>query len=84
MASCMEKDGTFLDGVMDLAFLEDGEWVVVDYKTDHLDGINSDTIVEGYMETQRHYVEDMRSAFGEEVRGYLVFLRHGRAVEVLP
>jgi ATP-dependent helicase/nuclease subunit A len=27
-------DGTFVEGVVDLAFLEDGTWTVVDYKTD--------------------------------------------------
>jgi ATP-dependent helicase/nuclease subunit A len=27
-------DGTLVEGVVDLAFEEDGRWVVVDYKTD--------------------------------------------------
>jgi ATP-dependent exoDNAse (exonuclease V) beta subunit len=27
-------DGTLVEGVVDLAFEEDGEWIVVDYKTD--------------------------------------------------
>ena len=28
------EDGTLVEGVVDLAFEEDGEWTVVDYKTD--------------------------------------------------
>ena len=28
------EDGTLVEGVVDLAFEEDGEWIVVDYKTD--------------------------------------------------
>jgi ATP-dependent helicase/nuclease subunit A len=27
-------DGTLVEGVVDLAFEENGEWIVVDYKTD--------------------------------------------------
>ena len=27
-------DGWLLDGVIDLAFVEDGAWIVVDFKTD--------------------------------------------------
>jgi ATP-dependent exoDNAse (exonuclease V) beta subunit len=29
-----ESDGTILDGVIDLAFLEGDVWIVVDFKTD--------------------------------------------------
>jgi ATP-dependent helicase/nuclease subunit A len=60
----------------------EGKLTVVDYKTDNLDQEGSDEVVAGYMETQRHYVRDMERVFGEEVRGYLVFLRHGRVMEV--
>ena len=28
------EDGTLLEGVVDLAFREGGEWVIVDFKTD--------------------------------------------------
>jgi len=31
-----EASGTLLQGVIDCAFLEDGEWVLVDYKTDRI------------------------------------------------
>jgi ATP-dependent exoDNAse (exonuclease V) beta subunit len=32
--SCLMPDGTLVEGVVDLAFEEDGEWRVVDFKTD--------------------------------------------------
>jgi ATP-dependent exoDNAse (exonuclease V) beta subunit len=32
--TCTMPDGTFVEGIVDLAFEEDGAWVVVDYKTD--------------------------------------------------
>jgi ATP-dependent exoDNAse (exonuclease V) beta subunit len=32
--TCVMPDGTLVEGVADLAFEEDGRWVVVDYKTD--------------------------------------------------
>ena len=30
-----DAEGTLVEGVVDLAFLEDGTWIVVDFKTDH-------------------------------------------------
>ncbi|MBI4477661.1 MAG: PD-(D/E)XK nuclease family protein, partial [Acidobacteria bacterium] len=30
-----DADGTLVEGIVDLAFLEDGEWTVVDFKTDY-------------------------------------------------
>ena len=32
--TCTMPDGTLVEGVVDLAFEEAGEWTVVDYKTD--------------------------------------------------
>ena len=31
----MQKDGTLIEGVLDLAFTEEGVTTVVDFKTDH-------------------------------------------------
>jgi ATP-dependent exoDNAse (exonuclease V) beta subunit len=31
----MQKDGTLIEGILDLAFEEDGQTTVVDFKTDH-------------------------------------------------
>ena len=31
----LQKDGTMIEGVLDLAFDEDGVTIVVDFKTDH-------------------------------------------------
>jgi ATP-dependent helicase/nuclease subunit A len=32
--TCMLPDGTMIEGIVDLAFEEQGGWTVVDYKTD--------------------------------------------------
>jgi ATP-dependent helicase/nuclease subunit A len=32
--TCTMPDGTLIEGIVDLAFEEAGEWIVVDYKTD--------------------------------------------------
>jgi ATP-dependent exoDNAse (exonuclease V) beta subunit len=32
--TCLMADGTLVEGTVDLAFHESGEWIVVDYKTD--------------------------------------------------
>lgn len=33
----MDEDGTLLQGVIDCAFMEMGRWIVLDYKTDHIE-----------------------------------------------
>ena len=37
----MDERGTLLQGVIDCAFLEDGAWVLVDYKTDRIEDENA-------------------------------------------
>ncbi len=60
------------------------EMAVVDYKTDVLDKPGSEAVVRDYGKTMEFYVRDMAAAFGKPVRGYLVFLRHSRFLEVSP
>lgn len=54
----------------------EGRLTVVDYKTDDLKEDTREDVIEAYMETQRHYIEDIGRLFGEPVRGHLAFLRH--------
>jgi ATP-dependent helicase/nuclease subunit A len=42
----MDEHGTILQGVIDCAFLEDGEWVLVDYKTDRI--ADEDAFIQRY------------------------------------
>ena len=46
------EDGETLDGALDLAFIEDGQWVIVDFKTDH----DPKTRVEQYRRQMAWYV----------------------------
>ncbi len=41
-------DGTLIEGVVDLAFEEAGQWVVVDYKTDRELSGAPDRSIDGY------------------------------------
>lgn len=54
----------------------EGRLTVVDYKTDRLKEDTRGDVIGAYMETQRHYIEDIGRLFGEPVRGHLAFLRH--------
>jgi hypothetical protein len=64
-------DGTMLEGVVDLAFEEDGRWIVVDYKTDR--EIASDGL-ERYRRQIAVYAEAIARATGLPVTGVLVRL----------
>jgi ATP-dependent exoDNAse (exonuclease V) beta subunit len=57
-------DGRLLDGVIDLAFREGGEWVVVDFKTD--DGL------ETYANQVRWYAYALAKLTGNRARACLL------------
>ena len=61
-------DGALIEGVIDLAFEEDGTWVVVDFKTD--------TEIEHHQHAYEHqigtYMEAVARSTGAEVRGVLL------------
>ncbi|MET0792565.1 MAG: 3'-5' exonuclease, partial [Polyangiaceae bacterium] len=60
-------DGSLAEGVIDLAYRTDSEWVVVDFKTDEV------VAAEGaYAEQLRLYVDAIRRATGEPARGVLL------------
>ncbi|HEX2670972.1 MAG TPA: UvrD-helicase domain-containing protein [Polyangiaceae bacterium] len=61
------SDGTIAEGVIDLAFHTESEWVVVDFKTDAV------VPTEGaYAEQLRLYVTALQRATGEAARGVLL------------
>ena len=66
--SLRETDGSLTEGVVDLAFLEDQAWVVVDFKTDRE--------VEGQLETYRRqvglYAAAIASATGQPASAVLM------------
>ncbi|MDD2429678.1 MAG: UvrD-helicase domain-containing protein [Eubacteriales bacterium] len=68
-----------LQGVMDLAFKEDGAWVLVDYKTDR----ETASILPKYRDQMRWYMRALRALTGESVKeAWLYALRSGTAVKV--
>jgi ATP-dependent helicase/nuclease subunit A len=64
--------GEFLNAIVDLAFLEGDEWVVVDYKTDQ----KKSSCLEKYKEQLGYYGELLRTFTNKPVKeSYLYFLR---------
>ena len=61
---------------------ENGSLIVADYKTDSFDGSSSEEVVNSYLEKQRYYLKDIAGIFGEEPRGYLIFLREKTVVSI--
>ncbi|MBD3277514.1 MAG: hypothetical protein GF388_04365 [Candidatus Aegiribacteria sp.] len=61
---------------------ENGNLIVADYKTDAFAGSSSEEVVNSYLEKQRYYLKDIAGIFGEEPRGYLIFLREKTVVSI--
>jgi ATP-dependent exoDNAse (exonuclease V) beta subunit len=64
------EDGRLAEGVVDLAFREDGEWTVVDFKTDR-DLVSHRA---SYQAQVRIYAAAVAAATGEAARGALLVL----------
>ncbi len=62
----MDERGTILQGVIDCAFLEDGEWVLVDYKTDRI--TDEDAFVRRYEEQIEWYARALEKITGMKVK----------------
>ena len=69
------SSGQFLNAIVDLAFLEGDEWVVVDYKTDR----DMEKQKEKYREQLGYYGELLTQFTGRKVKEtYLHFLKHDK------
>ena len=62
------EDGETLDGALDLAFFEDGQWVVVDFKTDK----DPSTRLEQYRRQMAWYVHALSETTQEPAYGVLL------------
>ncbi len=68
------EPGTYLNAVIDLAFLEGDEWVLVDYKTDQ----DMDKEKEKYQKQLGYYRELLQKYTGRKVKeSFLYFVRRG-------
>jgi ATP-dependent exoDNAse (exonuclease V) beta subunit len=65
-----QPDGTLLEGVVDLAFEEDGAWVVADFKTDR----EIEDRLDDYRRQVSLYTAAVAAATGQPARGVLVRL----------
>ena len=73
------EDGSYLNAIIDLAFLEDEEWVIVDYKTDQ----NPEILREKYQKQLGLYAKLLKDLTNRKVKGkYLYFLRSGQAERI--
>ena len=69
-----------IQGVIDLCFLENGQWVLADYKTDHASG---DELLARYSLQLSWYSRALALITGIPVKETLVFsLREGKAYPV--
>ncbi len=71
---------TILRGVVDLAFREEDGWVLVDYKTDRLDGRSAEKAARGYAGQMRLYQEAWERCTGETVKEALLYFTATGAV----
>ena len=72
-----EKD--FLNAVLDLVFLEEGKWVIVDYKTDR----DPNKLAEKYGKQLKHYAKLLGQTTPYPVKeAHLLFIRENRAKAV--
>ena len=62
----MDERGTILQGVIDCAFLEDGEWVLVDYKTDRI--VDEEAFIQRYREQLEWYARALEKITGMPVK----------------
>jgi ATP-dependent helicase/nuclease subunit A len=70
-----------LQGVLDACFVEDGEWAIVDYKTDHVrPGESAEQAAQKHAEQLRLYAVALESLTGQRVRELVVVLLSHRAV----
>jgi len=64
-------DGSLVQGVLDLCFLEDGAWVLLDYKTNRVE--KADDLLPVYAEQLRWYARALRELTGTPVREALLY-----------
>ena len=77
----MDERGTILQGVIDCAFLEDGAWVLVDYKTDRI--ADEDAFIQRYQGQIDWYAKVLERITGLPVKvRYLYSISLGKEYEL--
>ena len=77
----MDERGAILQGVIDCAFMEDGAWVLVDYKTDRIS--DEEAFVRRYREQIEWYARALERITGLRVKArYLYSIGKGKEFEL--
>nr|MBR4280248.1 helicase-exonuclease AddAB subunit AddA [Clostridia bacterium] len=77
----MDDRGTILQGVIDCAFIEDGAWVLVDYKTDRIG--DEEAFIQRYREQIEWYARALERITGLKVKErYLYSISLGKEFEL--
>jgi ATP-dependent exoDNAse (exonuclease V) beta subunit len=75
-----KREEYFLNAVLDLVFLEEGKWVIVDYKTDR----DPNKLAEKYGKQLKHYTKLLEQTTPYPVKeAHLIFIRENRTQTVL-
>jgi ATP-dependent helicase/nuclease subunit A len=77
------KDKVLLQGIVDLAILEDDGITVVDFKTDRVTADSQAMVAEGYFPQVRAYSRALEEIYDRPVKqALLYFFRSGQFIEV--
>ena len=77
------SDGTLLQGMIDLCYLKDEMWTIVDYKTDRF-GLEDEQVISRHAGQLRLYGQAMQTAYpGQGIRLLVYLFAQKRFVEVL-
>ncbi|MGI6153964.1 MAG: UvrD-helicase domain-containing protein [Christensenellaceae bacterium] len=77
------REQMLVQGILDLAFMENGKWVLVDYKTDRVSEESMERAAEGYRVQLSLYAKALLDITGIPVmQKYIYFMRIGAAVEL--
>jgi ATP-dependent helicase/nuclease subunit A len=78
-------DGGVESGIIDALYLQEGQWTIVEFKTDRVtDDVEFDQLLseEDYLAQARRYVAAVESLLGEHPRCLLCMLNYGERVEL--
>lgn len=72
-----------VQGVVDMCFIEDGAWVIIDYKTDRIDAASADAAAQKYTVQLDLYAKALTAITGMPVKERnIYFLETGQAVSL--
>ena len=80
-ANGKERQSRGFEGMVDLAFREEGSWVIVDYKTDLARDLNVDSQLEAYRQQVDLYADAWARLTGDPVKERILFFTAQDRVE---